>query len=472
MASPATRVQGNAEDNLHKSLQQRHLTMIALGGVIGAGLFVGSGALINQVGPVAVVSYIGGGILVILVMRMLGEMAAAHPTVGSFAEYARISLGDPFGFAVGWLYWYFWVIVLAIEATAGAAIIQHWVGPGLPLWAGSLGLIILMTLTNIASVRSYGEFEFWFASIKVLAIVVFLLMGATFVLGLWPGHPMSFANLTAHGGFAPHGWYGALLGVNVIIFSYVGAEIVTIAAAESASPAKAVARATRSVVWRILTFYIGSIFLITAILPWNNTKVLVSPFVSALRIMGIGNVAEIMNVIVLTAVLSCLNSGLYTASRMLFGLAQRGDAPKTLLEVTAKGTSLKAILLSTVFGYVGVVLDYISPNTVFLFLLNSSGAIALFVYFLIACSELRMRRQIERDSPERLLVRMWLYPYLSIFTIVLMAAVTISLAFTKSTQSQLAMSAISVVVVFALFYAKKYAQRDRRVSKGGLTAAQ
>jgi GABA permease len=438
--------------------------MIAIGGVIGAGLFVGSGAVINQQGPVAVVSYIGAGVLVVLVMRMLGEMAAANPTVGSFAEYARRALGDRWGFAVGWLYWYFWVIVIAVEAVAGAAILKHWI-PGIPLWAGSLGLIVLLTLTNVVSVRSYGEFEFWFASIKVAAIVVFLALGTAYVVGLWPNQDMSFANLYANGGFAPNGWGGAIKGINVIIFSFVGAEIATIAAAESADPARSVARATSTVVWRILIFYVGSIFLITVILPWNSARVLESPFVSALRVMGVGDVSEVMNAIVLTAVLSCLNSGLYTASRMLFALAHRGDAPRGLLDVTARGVPLKAILLSTAFGYIGVVMAYASPETVFLFLLNSSGAIALFVYTLIAISELRMRRQIERDAPERLIVKMWLYPYLSIVAVAMTIIVTISMALTRNTRSQFVMSVISVLVVFALYEAMRRIRAAREAPR-------
>lgn len=271
-----------ASGGLHRDLRMRHMTMISLGGVIGAGLFVGSGAVIQTAGPASVISYAIAGVFVILIMRMLGEMAAANPAIGSFAEYGRIALGEWAGFLIGWLYWYFWVIVVAVEATAGAQTLHNWLLPGVPLWVLSLILLILLTLTNLYSVRSYGEFEYWFASIKVIAIVAFIVLGALYVLGLWPHAHLNFSNLTAHGGFAPFGTLALFASVTTLIFSFFGSEIVTIAAAESEEPNRAVARATNSVVWRLLIFYVLSLFLIVTILPWNDTKAMASPFVSAL----------------------------------------------------------------------------------------------------------------------------------------------------------------------------------------------
>src|SRR5512144_1969707 len=211
---------------LHKGLKQRHLSMIAIGGVIGAGLFVGSGVVINDVGPGAFLTYAVTGVLIVLVMRMLGEMAASHPSTGSFADYARTALGGWAGVAVGWLYWYFWVIVVGFEAVAGAKLLQRWIH--LPLWVLALVLMLLMTVTNLFSVKSYGEFEYWFAGIKVATICVFLVLGALFVLGLWPGRDLDFSNLTAHGGFFPNGAGAIFSGVVVVLFSMVGAEIATI----------------------------------------------------------------------------------------------------------------------------------------------------------------------------------------------------------------------------------------------------
>ena len=254
---------------LKKGLKQRHLTMIAMGGVIGAGLFVGSGTVISEAGPSAFLSYAITGVLIILVMRMLGEMATANPSTGSFADYARQAIGGWAGFSVGWLYWYFWVIVIGFEAVAGAKVLQYWL-PGVPLWLMSLVLMTLMTATNLFSVSSFGEFEFWFAGIKVAAIIVFLVLGTLFVLGAWPDKSLDFSNLTAHGGFFPHGVGAVFSAIVVVIFSMVGAEVATIAAAESPDPGKSIARATNSVILRIAIFFVGSIFLLAVILPWNN----------------------------------------------------------------------------------------------------------------------------------------------------------------------------------------------------------
>jgi GABA permease len=303
-------------ETLSRGLKQRHLTMIAIGGVIGAGLFVGSGVVISNTGPGAFLGYALTGVLIVLVMRMLGEMAAANPSTGSFADYARHALGGWAGFSVGWLYWYFWVIVVGFEAVAGAKILTYWIDA--PLWLLSLGLMVLMTATNLFSVSSFGEFEFWFAGIKVFAIIAFLGLGTLFAIGLWPNKGMDFSNLTAHGGLFPMGVGAIFSSIVVVIFSMVGAEIATIAAAESKDPGKAVVKATNSVVARISIFFVGSIFLLAVILPWNSTQLSASPYVSAFDAMGIPYAATIMNAVVLTAVLSCLNSGLYTASRMLF----------------------------------------------------------------------------------------------------------------------------------------------------------
>lgn len=436
---------------LHKGLQQRHLTMIAIGGVIGAGLFVGSGVVINETGPAAFLTYAVTGVLIVLVMRMLGEMATANPSTGSFADYARRALGGWAGFSVGWLYWYFWVIVVGFEAVAGAKVITYWVSA--PLWLLSLILMLLMTATNLFSVRSYGEFEYWFAGIKVFAICVFLLLGSLFVLGLWPGRSMDFSNLTAHGGLFPNGVGAVFSGIVVVIFSMVGAEIATIAAAESNDPARSIAKATNSVVVRIAVFFVGSLFLLAVILPWNSTELGASPYVSAFREMGLPYADHIMNAVVLTAVLSCLNSGLYTASRMLFVLAARREAPVALITVNSRGVPVWAILFSTVIGFACVIAAAVSPDTVFLFLLNSSGAVILFTYLLIALSQLILRR---RTPPEQLVVRMWFYPVLTIAAAVAIIAILISMFLREDTRSQIVLGLISWAVVLVLYAVTKW----------------
>src|SRR4029079_6825432 len=346
-----------------------------------------------------------------------------------------------------WLYWYFWVIVVGFEATAGAKIIQFW-WKGPDLWMLALGLMILMTAHSWFSVKSCGEFEYWFAGIKVAAIIAFLGLGALFVLGLWPGESLDFSNLTAHGGFLPTRPGAIFSSIVVVVFSMVGAEIATVAAAESHDPKKAIAKATQSVIVRVLTFYVGSVFLLVCILPWNDTELGASPYVAAFTEMGIPGADDLMNAVVLTAVLSCLNSGLYTASRMLFVLAARREAPMKLITVNRRGVPVWAILASTVIGFLSVIAAYVSPDTVFLFLLNSSGAVILFVYVLIAVSQFVLRR---RTPDADLKVKMWLFPYLTIIAAVGIVAVLVQMFFTDATRSQLLLSLGSWVVVLVLY---------------------
>jgi GABA permease len=435
-----------ADSQLRQGLSQRQLSMIALGGVIGAGLFVGSGVVIRDTGPAAFVTYALCGVLVVLVMRMLGEMAAANPSTGSFADYAAQALGGWAGFSVGWLYWYFWVIVVGFEAVAGGKVLNYWFHA--PLWLLSLCLMVLMTATNLFSVTSFGEFEFWFAGIKVATIVIFLGIGTAFVLGVWPGRHGGFANLTAQGGFFPKGVGAVFAAIVVVIFSMVGAEIVTIAAAESRDPALGVHRATRSVVARIAIFFVGSIFLLVVILPWNSVELGASPYVAALRHMGLSGADQVMNAVVLTAVLSCLNSGLYTASRMLFVLAARNEAPMRLVKLSGRGVPHLAILFSSAIGFLCVIMSWVAPRTVFLFLLNSSGAIILLVYWLIALSQIILRR---RTPAETLRVKMWFFPVLSILTLAGITAVLVQMAFDHSARSQLWLSLLSWAVVLAIY---------------------
>ncbi len=439
----------HADQQLSKSLKPRHLSMIAIAGVIGAGLFVGSGAAIQQAGPGILVAYLAAGLVVILVMRMLGEMAAANPETGSFSTYADKALGRWAGFSIGWLYAWFWIIVLGIEATAGAAIMHRWV-PGVDQWIWALVLMVLLTLTNLGSVKSYGEFEFWFASIKVAAIVIFLLAGIAAILGLMPGvSAPGVANLLDQGGFMPNGPGAVLAGILVVVFSFFGAEIATIAAGESENPVDAVKKAVKSTVWRILIFYIGSIAIVVTLLPWNDASVAKSPYVAVIELYGIPGAGTIMDIVVLTSVLSCLNSGLYTASRMLFSLSQRGDAPKSWMKISRRGVPAAAVLASTVVGFVTVGLNYIAPDTVFLFLVNTSGAIALFVWLVIATSQLILRKRMGAAAKD-LDLKMWLFPYLTWIAIGAIVALIIGMVIIESTRESLFLSLALAAVVVAI----------------------
>ena len=462
----------NQQGQLKSDLKIRHISMISIAGVIGAGLFIGSGAVINASGPGAILSYAFAGAIVVLVMRMLGEMAAAYPTSGSFATYANEAIGAWAGFTIGWLYWFFWVVVIAIEAIAGAAIMQYWI-PDFPLWLMALILTVLLTLTNLFSVKSFGEFEYWFSLIKVVSIGLFLIVGLCVIFGWYPGvEAPGTANLLGVGGFMPTGFGSVLLGIIVVIFSFMGTEIVAIAAGESDHPGKAVRIATNSVIWRILIFYIGSIAIVVTLLPWNSATILVSPFVAVLDYIGIPAAAQLMNFVVLTAVLSCLNSALYANSRMLYGMAKKGDAPKAFLKLSKKGVPVRAILFSTVFSYIAVIFSYVSPDKIFLFLINSSGAVALLVYLVIAFSQLRMRRLFEKENPEALQLKMWLFPYLTYTTIFCIAGIFIAMLVIESLRVQALLTLlIAGLTVASYFIFVRKRDRFSELKKGVLSAS-
>ncbi|NEB80406.1 amino acid permease [Streptomyces sp. SID14478] len=463
---PAGGPGGTGGDGLQAGLKNRHLSMIAIGGVIGAGLFVGSGSGIAAAGPAILISYALVGAMVVLVMRMLGEMAAARPTSGSFSAYADQALGRWAGFSIGWLYWFFWVVVLAVEATAGAKILNGWI-PGVPQWGWALIVMLVLTAVNLAAVGSYGEFEFWFAGIKVVAIGAFVIVGLLAVFGVLPGsdNPGSgFGHLTDSGGFFPEGPGAILTGVLMVVFSFMGSEIVTLAAGESEDPQKAVTRATNSVIWRIGIFYLGSIFVVLTLLPWNDASILKDgSYVAALNSIGIPHAGQVMDVIVLTAVLSCLNSGLYTASRMAFSLGQRGDAPKAFARTTSRGVPRVAILGSVVFGFLAVWFNYQWPDTVFDFLLNSSGAVALFVWLVICFTQLKMRGIILREQPEKLVVKMWLFPYLTWATIAMISFVLVYMLTDDAGREQVLLSLLVAAFVVGFSLVREKVQRNRQV---------
>ncbi|MFY4777100.1 amino acid permease [Metabacillus sp. RGM 3146] len=443
------------KEGLQKQLKTRHITMISLGGIIGAGLFVGAGSVINTTGPSAVVSYAFAGLLVVFLMRMLGEMASRNPDSGSFATYAREAIGPWAGYTIGWLYWFFWVIVIAIEAVAGGAIIHGWI-PVVPIWAWSLILTILLTLTNIFSVKSFGEFEYWFALIKIIAITLFMGIGLAIILHLFPGiKSPGTSNLIERGGFTPNGAGSIFLGVATVIFAYFGAEIAAIAAGESENPKKTIKIAIKSVVWRILIFYIGSVAILVTLLPWNSTTALKSPYVTMLEMVHIPGAGLIMNIVVLTSVLSCLNSALYTNSRMIFSLAKRGDAPKSFLKLSKRGVPVRAVWVGTIVAFIAAIFNFVSPDKLFLFLVNASGAIALIVYLAIAISHIIIRKRLEAhgEKPE---LKMWLFPGLSYATILSIVVILGSMAFIESMRSQLFLTLLlTSLVILSYFLFKK-----------------
>ncbi|TXS24268.1 amino acid permease [Streptomyces sp. gb1(2016)] len=442
---------------LAHGLKQRHLTMLGLGGVIGAGLFVGSGAGIAVAGPAVVVSYLIAGALAMLVMRMLGEMSAAMPASGSFSVHAERALGRWAGFSVGWLYWFMLVVVLAVEATAAAQIAHAWV-PAVDQWLWVLLFMVVFTVANLTAVKNFGEFEFWFAALKVTAIVAFLVLGVLAVLGVLPDtDPVGLTNLTGQGGFLPNGWDGVVSGVLTVVFAFGGLEVVTIAAAETDDPARAVGRAVRSAVVRILFFYVGSMLVIVTVLPWTAQQAGLSPYGKVLDSIGVPSAGQIMNIVVFVALLSALNANLYGSSRMIFSLAERGEAPRGLLKVSGTraaegspsggGVPRRAVLASVAFGFVSVLLNLGWPDTVFLYMLNSVGAVLLFVWGLIAASQLRLRRRLEREAPDALALRMWCFPYLTWVTLAGLLAVLLLMLTDDAARPQVLWSAAATALV-------------------------
>ncbi|WP_419736349.1 amino acid permease [Pseudomonas sp. COR18] len=453
-------IQSEHDPRLKRALKTRHISMLALGGVIGAGLFVGSSAVIASTGPGAFITYAITGLIVALVMRILGEMAAAHPAKGSFVDYARLAFGRPAGYMTGWLYWYFWVIVVGFEAVVGGQIINAWL-PDIPVWVIALGLMVGMTLLNLMSVHSFGEAEYWFAGVKVAAIVVFLVVAGLYAFKLWPGSDASFGNLVEHGGFLPHGVTSLFTGVVVVIFSMTGVEVATLAAAESEDPSRNIRKAVNTVMLRILVFFVMATFFIVVVQPWTDIKPGKSPFVATLEHIGIPGAGHMLTAVILVAVLSVLNAGLYTSSRLLYVLASNDEAPRWITAVNRKGVPVRGVIASTLVGYGCVVIAALWPDTVFQFLINSSGTVFLFVYLVICLSQLKLRRRWVAEGS--LKFAMWGHPWLPLLVTASIVAVLVSMAFDPTMQISLAQCLIAIVAIGAS-YALLQLSRSRRVS--------
>ncbi|MFK0253491.1 amino acid permease [Streptomyces sp. NPDC090445] len=417
-------------------LKQRHLSMIALGGVIGAGLFVGSGAGVAAAGPSIVLAYAVSGLLVMCVMRMLGEMSAANPASGSFSVHAERAIGPWAGFTAGWMFWTLLCVGVAIEAIGAAHIMTGWF-PGTPSWVWVLAFMALFCGTNLAAVKNFGEFEFWFAALKIGAIALFLGLGVLAIAGLLPGTSSpGTANLLPDGGFLPNGLDGLLVGVLASVVAYGGLETVTIAAAESEDPARGVARAVRTTMWRIAVVYVGSMLVVVTLLPWNDPAVTEQgPYAAALDRLGIPAAGEVMNAVVLIALLSAMNANIYGSSRMAYSLVSRGQGPKALGKVSGR-VPRRAVLASCGFGFVTVLLSYWYPDTLFAWLLNMVGGVILVVWGFIAVSQFVLRRRLEREAPGELVVRMWGFPYLTWAALAGVAGVLALMAWNPDTRVQ------------------------------------
>lgn len=420
--------------------------MMGLGSAIGAGLFLGSGKGIMEAGPAVLISYLVAGTLIILVMWALGEMAAANPNSGAFSVYAQKAMGTVAGATVGWLWWLQLVVVIAAEALGAAALLAS-VWPVLPVWALTLIFMVVFTAINLTSVKNYGEFEFWFALLKVTAIVLFLAFGAALLLGWIPGTPSpGLGNLVNNGGFAPHGMAGIATALFVVAFAFGGTEIVAVAAAETADPARSVAVAVRTVVWRILVFYIGSIFIIATVLPWTS-EALASPFAGVLNVAGLHWAGTVITLVAVAALLSALNANLYGASRMIYSLSERGEAPRAFQSTSKSRVPVPAVLVSVAFGFVTVVLEVLFPGAVLDNLLNIVGSTCLVVWGMALVSQIILRRRADRDGTA-LPLRMPGFPWLSIAGLVLLLAIFV-VGFSDPAGSAQLLSTFALVAAIA-----------------------
>ncbi|WP_104500447.1 amino acid permease [Acinetobacter indicus] len=354
----------NESSQLQRGLKNRHIQLIAMGGAIGTGLFLGSAQVIQSAGPSIILGYAIGGLIAFLIMRQLGEMIVHEPVAGSFSHFAYRYWGKFPGFLAGWNYWILYILVAMTELTAVAKYINYW-WPHIPAWSSVLFFFIVITLINLGNVKFYGESEFWLAIIKVAAVVSMIIFGLYLLLTADANSTASFSNLWSHGGFFPHGFEGLFFMLAFLMFAFGGIELIGMAAAEAQDPKKTIPKAINQVVFRILIFYVGSLTILLSLVPWNQLELGgldKSPFVMIFSQLGIGWAAHLLNFIILTAALSVYNSGMYANSRMLFGLAQQGNAPKVFLKVNKQGVPIPAVLFSALLIFSCVLLNYFVPE--------------------------------------------------------------------------------------------------------------
>jgi L-asparagine transporter-like permease len=415
--------------HIQRGLKNRHIQMIALGGAIGTGLFYGSGAVVKMAGPAITLAYLVGGIVIFFIMRALGEMAVEQPVSGSFSQYAYQYWGELPGFIAGWNYWFNYIVVGMAELSVVGTYINYWL-PDIPTWISALACLVVITLINIINVKAFGEFEFWFAIIKVLAIIGMIVFGiAMIVFGVGNGgQPVGFSNLWTHGGFFPNGLHGVIMSMVIAMFSFGGVELVGITAGEAENPKKSIPQAINQVVWRILLFYVGALTVILAIFPWNEIEATGSPFVQIFTHVGIPSAANLLNFVVLTAALSAYNSALYSNGRMLYGLSLQGNAPKLFSKLNASGIPITAVLVSSAFTLISVLLSYLNPEKVFLYLMALATIAIIINWAIILLVQLRFRKCKEQEL-KPLAFKMPLYPIASYLSLAFLAAIVVIMAF-------------------------------------------
>ena len=421
--------------DLHRGLKDRHVQLIALGGAIGVGLFLGSGRAISQAGPGLIFAYAAGGIIIFFIMRALGELLLHRPVAGSFATYAEEYVSPFAGFATGWSYWFMWVVTGMAEITAVAIYTTYW-WPDMPQWIPALIALGVLYAVNLIAVGLFGELEFWFALIKIVAIVALLIAGPLVMLfNLGPaGETATVANLWQHGGFFPTGVLGVVLSLQIVMFAFQGVELIGVTAGEVEDPEKSLPRATNAVVYRILVFYIGALIVIMSVMPWTQLHAGESPFVMVFAAMGVPAAAGIINFVVITAAASSCNGGLFSTGRMLYTLAQFGQAPRAFGKVSATHVPAIAITFSAAVMLIGVVLNYYIPEQVFVYVTSVALVGSLWTWAMIVIAHLGYRRAVERGEAEPVSFRMPGAPFTNWLVVAFLGLVAIFLGIDESTR--------------------------------------
>ncbi|MFT9849682.1 amino acid permease [Aneurinibacillus sp. REN35] len=459
----------SSSHELKRTMKSRHLFMISLGGVIGTGLFLGSGYTINQAGPGgAVLAYLTGGLIMYLVMLCLGELAVAMPVAGSFQTYATKYIGPGVGFTIGWMYWLNWAVTVGVEFTASGLLMKRWF-PDSPVWLWCIIFAGVLFLLNALSARSFAETEFWFAGIKVAAILLFIIVGAAAMFGFVSlnstGQAPGFSNFVNDGGLFPNGMTAVLLTMIAVVFAFQGTELIGIAAGESEDPEKNIPRAINTTVWRTIFFYIISMIILVSLIPWRQAGVVESPFVMIFDSVGIPYAADIMNFVILTAVLSVGNSGLYASTRMLWAMSRNGMASPFLSKLTKRRVPLNALLVTLAVACLSLLSSVIAENTVYMWLLSISGMAGIIIWMSVAASQFMFRKRFlaEGGHLKDLAYKTPLYPLVPIVCFIACTIVFISMAFVEEQRMALICGIPFMIACYAYYririHPKKEAER-------------
>jgi GABA permease len=439
-------------------LKNRHVTLLAIGGCIGASLFVGIGEVVRAAGAGAILSFVLGGVIVFLVMRMLGEMATARPDLGTFVDYAREGLGSWAAFSVGWLYWYLFVGIIAFEAVVAGQVVGGWLD--VPSWICSLAIMVLFVGLNAYSARGFGEAEFYLAGIKIATIVVLVVGAIAFVLGLLPGAHFVGASNLVDAPLLADGFRPVIQGVVIAVLSYFGTEIAVIASVQSENPRPAVVRTTRLAVARIVLFFVGSVVALLLVLPFSDIPADSSPFAAAFDSFGIPYAEKLMDVVLMVAVLSIVNASIYACSQTLFRLAANGSAPASLTRRNRRGVPWRAVLLSGLGGILGAAVNWFAPEEAFTFILNSAGALALIIYIFVCGSQVGMRMRQSADVVTRLPVRMWGHPWLASLCALALLGTEVVMLLDPGTRVQAELSLLALGVALAAYGLLAFSRRQ------------